>query len=376
MAPDDDGKLTTAEIAALGGEARSRSLTTEEKQAIGRKGAAVRWAGQETKAIKAVRAGTLKLGTAEIPCANLPDGRRVLSEGAIMSALGRGYSGYYSKRDAAAGMPRHRSVSPAVLADFIPAELAGLLARPIAYSPPGTGGVAKGIPAETLPMILDVWIKARDAGVLSPRQRDTAEKAEILSKGLRDVGISALVDEATGFQIDRARNALATILESYVSKKLAKWEQTFDDDFYKEIFRLRGWDASSFQERPGVVGRWTRDIVYERLTPGILERLEKLVGRDSKGRLRFHLHRGLTRDKGYIALKEHLASVTTIMKLTDDRDWLGFYQKLERIHPRIDPQLVLSFLRPVDERIDDPSYVNLPTEPELLSSRSPSASPD
>ncbi|WP_437971480.1 P63C domain-containing protein [Sorangium sp. So ce260] len=363
----EKGPVPTApEIASRGGNARARALTDERKSEIAKKGALARW---RDKPIKAERTGTLRLGSAEVPCANLPDGRRVLSETAILSALGRGYSGYYSQRDAASGgdsaKSTHRSVSPAVLSDFIPAALADMLAQPIAYLPPGTGPgtgvVSKGIPAEALPMILDVWIAARDAGVLNPRQKQTADRAEILRRGLTNVAIVALVDEATGAQYDRARFALARFLESFVTKELAAWEKMFEDDFYKEMFRLRKWNEANFMNRPGVVGKWTTDIVYKRLAPGVLQRLQEIIPRDSKGRLKFRFHQALTRDKGYLALKEHLASVTTIMKLADSWEW--FMSKLDRVHPKLDSQLLLPFIvnegdgREHDEEEDDGSVV-------------------
>ncbi len=345
------GKPTPTEIASKGGDARAEALTAEEKSAIAKKGALARW---RDKPIKAAHIGTLKIGNAEIPCANLPDGRRVLSESAILSALGRGYSGYYSQRDAAGKSEAtgiHRSVSPAVLHRYITPALQEMLSQPIAYQVAGgtSGiGISKGLPAEALQMILDVWIEARDAGVLSPRQRQTADKAEILRRGFVNIGIAALIDEATGAQFERSRFALARYLESLVTKELAAWEKMFEDDFYQEMFRLRGWDATKFEKRPGVVGKWTTDIVYKRLAPGVLQRLQEIIPRDEKGRLKFKFHQALTRDKGYLALKEHLASVTTIMKLADDWNW--FLTKLDRVHPKFEKQLLMPFMSTANDK--------------------------
>jgi hypothetical protein len=52
-------------------------------------------------------------------------------------------------------------------------------------------------------------LKARDAGTLSPNQIKVPKQADILMRGLAAVGIIALVDEATGYQDWRSRNALA-----------------------------------------------------------------------------------------------------------------------------------------------------------------------
>ncbi len=347
MTKEKKSKTSPPEIAARGGNARALALTSERKSEIAKKGALARW---RDNPIKAERAGTLRLGTAEIPCANLPDGRRVLSEKAILSALGRDYSGYYSKRDAEAGATAdgravHRSVEPTALRNFIPPALAEMLAQPIAYFSPGSGSVSKGVPAEALPMILKVWIGARDAGALKQgKLYATADKAEILYDGFANVGIAALIDEATGALLDNVRAKYARLLESYVTKELANWGNTFEDDFYKEMFRLRRWDVARFTQRPGVVGKWTTDIVYRRLAPGVLKRLQEVVPRDLiTGRLKNRLFNGL-KNPGYMALKTHLASVTTIMKMTNDGDWKGFQASLDRIHPRFDDQLLLPFI--------------------------------
>ena len=46
------------------------------------------------------------------------------------------------------------------------------------------------------------------------RQLETAQQAEIIMRGLAHIGIIALVDEATGYQRDRASDALSKILEA------------------------------------------------------------------------------------------------------------------------------------------------------------------
>jgi hypothetical protein len=66
-----------------------------------------------------------------------------------------------------------------------------------------------------------VPIGARAAGVLQKQQRHIAERAEILVRGFARGGIVALVDEATCHKSDRAKDALAKILDSLVAKEIA-----------------------------------------------------------------------------------------------------------------------------------------------------------
>ena len=96
-------------------------------------------------------------------------------------------------------------------------------------------------------------------------------------RALAHVGIIALVDEATGYQDVRARNALNEILEQFIADELRRWTKLFPDEFYRQMFRLRGWEwkVQSIKQRPGVVGNYTNDLVYQRLAPGVLDELRR-----------------------------------------------------------------------------------------------------
>lgn len=90
------------------------------------------------------------------------------------------------------------------------------------------------------------------------------------------VGIIALVDEATGYQDKRAQNALAKILEKFIAEEMQPHTKTFPEEFYRQIFRLRGWEWKPWTvKKPGVIGHYTNDIVYERLAPDVLDELKR-----------------------------------------------------------------------------------------------------
>lgn len=141
-----------------------------------------------------------------------------------------------------------------------------------------------------------------------------------------------MVDEATGYQADRARDALAKILEAFVAKELRKWVKTFPADFYWELFRLRKLPYNGSVKRPQYIGHLTNDLVYARLAPGVLDELRRVTPRDEKGRLRNRLFQRLTEHLGHPRLLEHLAAVTTLMKACDD--WEQFTPMLDRALPR------------------------------------------
>jgi P63C domain-containing protein len=160
-----------------------------------------------------------------------------------------------------------------------------------------------------------------------------AEHCELLVRGFARVGIIALIDEVTGYQRDRASDALAKILEAFIDKELRAWVQTFPADFYEQLFRLRGLEfPKDSVKRPQYFGKLTNDIVYKRIAPGVLAKLKEVTPRDEEGRLKHKYFQRLTSNVGYPKLLQHLGSVVSIMKLSDG--WNDFSGKLDRLHPR------------------------------------------
>jgi len=222
-------------------------------------------------------------------------------------------------------------LAPKRLEPFVSTELRVGLLEPVRFR---SGDRAiQGFPADLFPAICNVWLDARAAKRLQPQQERRAQYAEILMRGLAEVGIVALVDEATGYQDERERNALAKILEEFIAKELRAWVKTFPPDFYKEMFRLRDlpYSASSVR-KPKYFGHLTNNVVYDRLAPGVRKTLKDVTPRNSKGRHKHQLHRRLSEDTGHPKLKEHLASVIGIMKGYDD--WDSFIEHLDRAHPK------------------------------------------
>lgn len=318
-----------------GGKARADKLSPEERQDSARLAAMARWSKQ--RAIpKTTHTGLLKIGGAEIACAVLDDERRVLSQRALYASLAVGTPG--KKRRP--GEEEDDYDLPAILSakrlqPFINADLAATLKHPIAFETllQQGGRVGLGYEASILPQICEVWLKARDAGVLHHTQIEIAERADLLMRGLAYVGVIALVDEATGFQYARALQALEKILEQFISKELLPWTKMFPDDFYINIWRLKHWQSNPVSgNKPGIIGHYTNDLVYERLAPGVLEELRRVTPRDEKGRFKHKLFQRLTEDVGHPRLREHLVKVIMLMNMS--QDWEEFIMLVNRGLPR------------------------------------------
>lgn len=328
---------------ARGGLTRSANMTPEQRSEAAKKAAQAR----KDKSIlpKATHFGSIKIGEVELPCAVLPDGKRVLSQRGVMNAFGRKHGGKdykaveESETEGGGKLPIY--LSPKSLKPFIQAELEAVVSQPIKYIDPISNTVAFGLDATFLPQLCDVWLKARDAGKLTQVQESSAIRADMLMRGLAHVGIIALVDEATGYQKERAKDALVQILEKFVAKELQPWVKAFPSDYYEELFRIyklpyppegnKSW-------RPGFIGSITNDVVYSRLAPELLPELKKAA---SKAERKAKLHQWLTNDIGHPKLREHLASIVTLLKLSaSPKDFQLF---VDRIHPRFGETYQMDF---------------------------------
>ena len=200
-----------------------------------------------------------------------------------------------------------------------------------------------------MPKICEVWLKAREEGALKTGQLGIAAKAEILMRGLAHIGIIALVDEATGYQAVRSRQALQEILEQFIAKDLQPWTKTFPDEFYENLFRLRGWQYKPLNaRRPGVVAAYTVNLIYERLAPGVLEELRKKTPKKVKGRRTHKLFQNLTPDIGHPKLKEHISNVLVLQKVNDD--WKTFMKMMDRALPKFcDGKQLRLFTSPIKQ---------------------------
>ena len=311
---------------AKGGIARAKQLTPSERSAIARKAAARRW---EVDHLPYAVCGSddtpLRIADTTLDAYVLEDGTRVLSQAGFLRALGR------NRRAATRSLDVPPMLQGAGLEPFLSPDVLEK-SRPISFRTPN-GLRASGYRAELLPEVCEVYLRARDADTLAPNQRPVAKQAEILMRSLAKVGIIALVDEATGFQALRARNALAEILEKFIAKELQAYVRTFPEEYYMGMYRLRGLRyPEDTVRRPQYFGTLTNDIVYLRLAPGVLGELKKVTSRNNSGKPKHKLFQRLTTNIGYPKLREHLGSVTTIMKLSDS--WEQFMNRLNRLHPR------------------------------------------
>jgi ribosomal protein L16/L10AE len=189
-------------------------------------------------------------------------------------------------------------------------------------------------------MVCEVYLDARNDGALRKEQEGAVKAADILIRGLARVGIIALVDEATGYQEVRARRELEKILEAYVQEQFRSWVRMFPDEFFRQIYRLHGWEF-----RPGTsrrtphVGKLIKHYIYGQLPPGVLAELERVNPKNARGNRPRKHHQHLTETTGNQHLDKQITSVITIMKISRNRQ--EFEDLFERAFPPAEQKLPL-----------------------------------
>jgi hypothetical protein len=311
---------------AKGGAARAAVLSKEQRIEIARKAAESRWLKDLPRA---THEGTIRIGSIEIACAVLNTGQRVITQSGFMRALGRARQAKgreYYKGDV--NLPAFLTAQN--LKPFV-SEALEVTSSQIEFRPK-SGGRAFGYSSDLLPEVCDVFVNADRNGALGANQKHIADQAHIILKGLAHLGIAGLIDEATGYQEVRDKHALQAMLDTFLRKELATWAKRFPDEFYEQVFRLRGWKwKGRGTNPPQAVAGYTKDLVYARLAPQILEELERRNPTEG-GRRRAKHHQWLTDDVGHPALAQHLHAVITLMRVS--KDWGQFKYMIDVAHPR------------------------------------------
>ena len=315
---------------AKGGIARAESLSKERRSEIARSAALSRHAQKDEKLPSATHKGVLKIGDLTIPCFVLDDGRRVIS--------GRGMTAAIGMKGRGQGIARITGLR--VINSFENNKLAMAIGTPIRFTggSPKIGVPSDGFEATVLQDLCEALLEARDAKLLvTEAEKRYSQFADMLIRSFAKVGLIALVDEATGFQAARPADALQKYLELLVSSELAAWVKKFPDEFYENIYKLKGWPWPGMKKnRYSVVGHYTRDLVFERLAPGLLPELEKKTPKDENGNRSNKLHQWLTQDIGDPMLAQHMHTLVMFQRLaiSNGHSWQRFVKTVDQVLPK------------------------------------------
>jgi hypothetical protein len=344
---------------AKGGEARRDALEPSERKDIARKAAQARWGNDLPRA---THDGALPIGGAVLIAAVLPNGKRLLSQATILTAMGR-------SRSPKAGMGVLSTVddlpfflNAEVLKPFISEELM-MSTTPIHFRLKG-GAKTVGYDALMLPMVCNVYLDFRDhlhseiesevpqrakiASALLKRYAHIIKACDLLMRGIAMGGIIALVDQATGYQNDRILEEIQRlVIDAYVTPKLKGWSQKFSPKFFQEAYRILGWEYKPGNlKHPGYMGKFINKYVYGALPEGVLEELRATLPKNEKGNRRAKLWQALTTHTGHPHLDKQLNDDILLMEISDNVDtfdahWQRVFGKQRQLPMEIAKQLGL-----------------------------------
>jgi hypothetical protein len=307
------------------------------------------------KILKATHQGELDINGFKISCAVLENGERVLVNRSLANAFGiKGSGSYWQKKKEQKGAALPEFLSAKYLQPFITDEHRLSLYNTTSYINK-TGVETEGVDASFLSDICDIYVKAGQKGAFN-NSPEIPKNAYNLLLALSKVAITALVDEATGYQYVREKDELQKILKAYISPELLPWQKKFPDIFYKELFRLNGWDftVNGIKKRPGVIGTWTKKLVYEQLPEGILEELKKKAPKSKSGNYTARLFQGLTPDVGDPHLTAQISQIVTLFQLSDNMKHM--WQQFGKLKLRQNETLEIPY------SFDDKGYTLEPNE--------------
>lgn len=318
-----DKTMDPTKRAALGGIARREALSPTRRREIARKGGQAK--SENRKALEdpgrlpeAKWKGVLRLTDLEIPCYVLDNGQRVIGRTSATEML--------SGIPGGGGLEKYIAVSS--LKPFINADL--ILERMVSFRLPEVEGLkrdVKGLPADLLIEICRGFVIALEAHhrpssdtKLTDKQQAMALKASMFVAACAKIGLDALIDEATGYQYDRAQDALQVKLKAYLEEEMRKWEKTFPDELWVEFGRLTGWKGSVTQ-RPKYWGHLVMELVYKPLDKDVAQWLKENAPAPRHGQ---NYHQWLSGQYGLKKLVEHIWMLVGIARtcgtITELRD--------------------------------------------------------
>lgn len=225
---------------AKGGIARSAALTPERRAEIAKAAAAARWAAKAPQSENggagdgddgvddlldpsptmptARWRGTLNIVGIDVPCYVLDNGVKIIGRTSATELL-TGIKG---------GGALEKYIAVKALEPFINKDL--VLERFVPFrllEVEGLERAVKGLPADLMIEVCQGFVAALQASYtpgsgakLTDRQQEMAIKASMFLSACAKVGLEALIDEATGYQYERAEDALQVKLRAFIAEEL------------------------------------------------------------------------------------------------------------------------------------------------------------
>ncbi|MEJ0011495.1 MAG: P63C domain-containing protein [Bauldia sp.] len=299
-----------------GGLARRESLSPNERRRAARQAAIARWK-QVGDVPEASHHGVLEIGDRQLEVYVLEDGRRLFHKRVMGHALGLKSEG---------GNAFMKMISGQKIRSEIPADLADKLAKPVVFRG-FTGDPVHGYEASVLIEVCEALIRVRDSDSLTKRQMFLAVQAEFLLRAAAKLGITALIDEATGYSDNKRKDEYRQLFQEFLRDEFAQWEQDeYPDRFFDMIYKLYGLKRKNpdSTKHPRFFAKFIRKYIYYPLANSHGAILEQLDQKNptvyTNGGRRYKMYQFLSEKVGLPALRAHLWQTIGIGAVVSDNE--------------------------------------------------------
>ena len=257
--------------------------------------------------------GVLMLGSNEVDCYVSDTGLRLISLGATVKAItsttGSNLGEYIGVN----------ALKPYINKDSVLGELTDLTI-------PGIPQKARCLESKKFLDLCRAYVAAlSDEALTTSKQREAAIRCSILLSACANVGLDALIDEATGYQYERMEDELQIRLRLYIAEELRAWEKTFPDELWEEFGRLTNW-STPLSQRPKWWGKLVIELIYDTFDPDVAKWL-----RENRPEPGIHWHRQLTEHKGVRTLVSRCFEIVGMAKscenLSELREKVNYHYK-------------------------------------------------
>ena len=235
--------------------------------------------------------GILPVADQELPCYVLDDGRSVITRTGALNFLTGGRGG--------GNLESYLRIR--VLQPFLPSDIDDQF-----FDITIKEVVNKSVQAMSASAFIDIcgaYSRARDTGALeSESQVAMAVRASMLLAAFAKTGIEAAIHEATGYQFERAPDALRTKLKLYIEEEMRPWEKTFPDELWIQFGRLTNWKGT-INSRPKYWGKLVNELIYGYLDPDVMKWLKENAPSPRHGQ---NYHQWINGQFGLKRLVEHI----------------------------------------------------------------------
>lgn len=265
---------------------------------------------QVTSLPKALHLGQFLIGDVKLDCAVLSNGMRVLSATSIYQVFGS-FSAKNCSRLVLSEETLYLIFASKNLKSYINQNIINSLI-PITYFEGRQRKIA--YIASLLPKLCELYLTARRNGDLHITQLTLVNRSEILLSTLAQVGITSLIDEATGYQHDRKHEALRMLLSKYIAVELHKMLDFFPDSFFSELDWLYCNNSKKTIKRPQIYADFINKYILETIEAGFVKYNFNLTIRDSDGKYKVKFYQWISHEGKNILINK-IIKVQELMEM-------------------------------------------------------------